>query len=65
MILKNNYNLDSDIAFSGQEALEKVQERILLRKMNSYKLIFMDINMPGMDGVKCTELIRQILHQNN
>lgn len=53
-MLLTTFNLNSDIAFSGQEAIEKVQDRVLNKNQECYRLIFMDINMPEMDGVQCT-----------
>ncbi|MEC7838441.1 MAG: response regulator [Chlamydiota bacterium] len=40
-----------DPAESGQEALEQFDS-------NVYDIIFMDINMPDMDGIQVTKLIR-------
>ncbi|WP_163812115.1 response regulator [Pseudodesulfovibrio sp. JC047] len=41
----------SETASNGQEALDKLRER-------SFDAVFMDIQMPDMDGVQATEIIR-------
>ncbi|CDW77828.1 multi-sensor hybrid histidine kinase [Stylonychia lemnae] len=61
MMLQSQFNLMSEIAFSGEEALQKIQERVFNNNLPCYKLIIMDINMPGMDGVTCTQQIRKFL----
>lgn len=43
---------DYDVAVSGYQAIEMVKQR-------SYIAILMDIQMPGMDGIQATSLIRQ------
>jgi CheY-like chemotaxis protein len=48
-----------DQAISGEEALMKCQQRIQ-NNQDAYRLIVMDINMPGMDGVVATAKIREI-----
>lgn len=49
---------DIDCAVSGEEALEKFEHRWL--GGNPYDLIFMDIVLPGMDGLQTLEKIRDI-----
>lgn len=50
-ILKKK-NIEPSLVEDGMEAIEKV-------KLSHYDLIFMDINMPGIDGLSATEIIRK------
>lgn len=50
--LLNDMGGEADAVSSGQEALEAV-------KRKSYDMVFMDVQMPGMDGRQTTEAIRQ------
>ncbi|EAS02763.2 response regulator receiver domain protein (macronuclear) [Tetrahymena thermophila SB210] len=55
---QNCKNIKFSQAFDGKEAFE-------LYKENKYDLVFMDLNMPIMDGFESITLIRQFEHQNN
>lgn len=46
-----------DVAQNGLEAVKKAQE-------NSYQLIFMDMQMPVMDGITATNEIRKLILEN-
>ena len=48
----NRWNIICHEAINGMEALETLKE-------NSYDLLFMDIRMPGIDGVKTAHFIRE------
>lgn len=51
--------LTCDLAYNGREALEKVEQKFSSQngEFNYYKLIFMDIQMPIMDGLQCTKQV--------
>lgn len=53
-LLKKNA-IEIDVASNGKEAVDKYRSA-----PNSYKLIFMDLQMPVMDGYTATKIIRQI-----
>jgi PAS domain S-box-containing protein len=52
-LLLEQRNIKHDIANNGKEALEYIE------KEPDYALIFMDINMPVLDGITTTKLLRQ------
>ena len=64
IILKYHCNVDSDSicdsVFDGKQALEAVQRNVESNQgiFCEYELIFMDFNMPIMDGYEATNLIR-------
>ena len=56
-IFKKYKNISLTFAYNGKEAVSKVKAR-------EYDLVFMDINMPIMNGLDATKLIREELHSD-
>lgn len=54
--------INVDSAISGEDAIVKCQQRVDGHK-EPYKVIVMDINMPGLDGVQTTEKIRAFMDE--
>lgn len=46
------------IAKDGQEAFDKVRES--MQTNDRYDLVFMDVQMPNLDGIQSTKLIREM-----
>jgi len=52
-----------NVATNGIQALKQVKQHYLTGL--KYNLIFMDCNMPQMDGYQATEMIRKFIFDNN
>jgi CheY-like chemotaxis protein len=67
-MIEESLKLKSDRALNGKEAVKLVEDRMVRnevepctcpRNRTNYKLIFMDCNMPIMDGFQATQEIRK------
>lgn len=58
----SGFSLQCDTAASGEEALEMVRKS--LRQNAPYSMVFVDWNMPGMNGGATTQELRQLLGQD-
>ena len=64
-ILKK-FNLKADCAGDGKECLKLIQEKIDKNckcDKNKYKIIFMDISMPVMDGIEAAKNIQKLIDE--
>ncbi|CAD8164819.1 unnamed protein product [Paramecium pentaurelia] len=57
VLKNNNQQIDVESALSGKESIEKVKNKKCNNSCQGYKLIFMDIEMPIMNGIQTTKQI--------
>lgn len=69
-LLLNSLGVSSDYAMNGPDAVEWIIKRKQASLENgcecqktNYSIVFMDINMPQMNGVECTQKIRQLINK--
>ena len=56
---------NSDFAVNGEDAVNKVKNRILNKcceECKSFKMVFMDHQMPILDGISATKIIKDLTH---
>jgi CheY-like chemotaxis protein len=62
LMMKNKFHITVDKAFSGDEAIAKVKQKLMSPWWKSYKLILMDYYMPpGMNGAEASLKIKQVV----
>ncbi|CAD8210218.1 unnamed protein product [Paramecium octaurelia] len=55
----NHFKIKAESAFDGYQAVEMVKQK-LISHCKFFRLIFMDIEMPGLNGFKTSQIISQI-----
>ncbi len=58
-----NFHLRVDKADNGKMAIEMINERTKKQCCKGYRVVFMDINMPVMDGVQATNVIKNYVQE--
>jgi CheY-like chemotaxis protein len=63
-VLKN-FKIAADFCYNGQEALEKITNSFQKSCCNiQYKLVFMDVMMPVMDGIEASNKVQELYDRN-
>ncbi|CAK74678.1 unnamed protein product (macronuclear) [Paramecium tetraurelia] len=57
VLKNNNQQIDVESALSGKESIEKVKNKKCNNSCQGYKLIFMDVEMPILNGIQTTKQI--------
>ncbi|CAD8200344.1 unnamed protein product [Paramecium pentaurelia] len=63
--LLSQHKMKMDSAYNGQQAIEKIKQKLNSTCCKTYKLIFMDIEMPVKNGYQASKDITEILKQQN
>ena len=54
------FGLEVDVCYNGFEAVRAIEDKVQ-KHQKCHSLIFMDYNMPRLNGVEATKRIRQLL----
>lgn len=57
------YQFETDVATNGEEAVELVQN-LFETQSRTYNLILMDYDMPILNGIEATKIIRQYIKES-
>ncbi|CAD8096480.1 unnamed protein product [Paramecium sonneborni] len=63
-LLIKNLGFESDIVYDGYQAINQIKKR-LLQQQEQYKIILMDIEMPGLNGYQTSTSLLQIDNKLN
>ncbi|CAD8189145.1 unnamed protein product [Paramecium octaurelia] len=63
--LLSQHKMKMDSAYNGQQAIEIIKQKLVSPCCKTYKLIFMDIEMPVKNGFQASKDINEILKQEN
>ena len=60
-IIKSRFELISDEAINGKDCLQMIKEKSLQECCSTYKIIFMDFEMPIMNGLEVWQFSHLII----
>lgn len=64
MMIKNIFDIEVDVVFDGFSAIDLAKKKLTHPCCNYYRVIFMDINMPEIDGFETTKRITKMIEED-